>query len=183
MEAGSHEFWGEGDERFFFDRATLPSVNGTGTEDYFSHGFGFREESSDPCHGYSRNGNQEWGPGTPHTMDRSQLEHPIRVDLFPSGDDRAWQCERDGNGSIQRCCLPVPDRTHEKFDPVCFSPPAHADQSVEYTGPEYTGPEHTGPENAGTGCTVPCRVSFNCLSLIPPLSPTTPMSAHPRGAP
>ena len=48
VEAGSHEFWGEGDERFFFDRATLPSVNGTGTEDYFSHGFGFREESSDP---------------------------------------------------------------------------------------------------------------------------------------
>jgi hypothetical protein len=42
----------------------------------------------------------------------------------------------EGNGSIQRCCLLVPDRTHEKFDPVCFSPRAHADQSVHRSLPD-----------------------------------------------
>jgi hypothetical protein len=34
-------WWGEGDDMFFIDGTTTPSINGTGSEDYFLGGFGF----------------------------------------------------------------------------------------------------------------------------------------------
>jgi len=35
------DWWGEGDDMFFIDGATSPSINGTGSEDYFLGAFGF----------------------------------------------------------------------------------------------------------------------------------------------
>jgi len=35
------EWWGEGDDMFFVDGETLPSINGTGTEDYFMGAWDF----------------------------------------------------------------------------------------------------------------------------------------------
>ena len=35
------DWWGEGDDMFFVDGADLPSINGTGSEDYFLGAFGF----------------------------------------------------------------------------------------------------------------------------------------------
>jgi hypothetical protein len=35
------DWWGEGDDMFFIDGATTPSINGTGSEDYFLGAFGF----------------------------------------------------------------------------------------------------------------------------------------------
>jgi hypothetical protein len=35
------DWWGEGDDMFFVDGATAPSINGTGSEDYFLGAFGF----------------------------------------------------------------------------------------------------------------------------------------------
>jgi hypothetical protein len=35
------DWWGEGDDMFFIDGAATPSINGTGSEDYFLGAFGF----------------------------------------------------------------------------------------------------------------------------------------------
>lgn len=35
------DWWGEGDDMFFIDAAATPSINGTGSEDYFLGAFGF----------------------------------------------------------------------------------------------------------------------------------------------
>ncbi len=49
METG---WFGEGDDFFFIDGAETPQLRGTGTEDYFSDAWGFREFST-PYHGVS----------------------------------------------------------------------------------------------------------------------------------
>jgi len=36
-------WFGEGDDRFYIDGETSPSIQGTGTEDYFCDSWGFRE--------------------------------------------------------------------------------------------------------------------------------------------
>jgi len=38
-------WWGEGDDMFFIDGETTPSINGTGSEDYFLGAWGFGEHS------------------------------------------------------------------------------------------------------------------------------------------
>ncbi len=36
-------WWGEGDDRFYIDGETIPSIQGTGSEDYFCDGWGIRK--------------------------------------------------------------------------------------------------------------------------------------------
>jgi len=43
-------WFGEGDDRFYIDGETLPSLRGTGTEDYFNDAWGFRAFAA-PAHG------------------------------------------------------------------------------------------------------------------------------------
>ncbi|MHC4442907.1 MAG: glycoside hydrolase family 172 protein [Planctomycetota bacterium] len=43
--------WWEGDDMFWIDGEPLPSINGTGTEDYFGGAWGFRHQYNMPCHG------------------------------------------------------------------------------------------------------------------------------------
>jgi hypothetical protein len=38
------EWWGEGDDMFFIDGEKLPSINGTGSEDYFQGAWGFGDQ-------------------------------------------------------------------------------------------------------------------------------------------
>src|SRR5204863_2696107 len=38
-------WWGEGDDMFFVDGEALPSINGTGSEDYFLGAWGFGDHS------------------------------------------------------------------------------------------------------------------------------------------
>lgn len=45
-----HGWFGEGDDRFYVDGAKLPSLRGTGTEDYFNDAWGFRTFTA-PAHG------------------------------------------------------------------------------------------------------------------------------------
>jgi hypothetical protein len=45
-----HGWFGEGDDRFYIDGETLPSLRGTGTEDYFNDAWGFRTFAA-PSHG------------------------------------------------------------------------------------------------------------------------------------
>ncbi len=45
-----HGWFGEGDDRFYIDGETYPSLRGTGTEDYFNDAWGFRPFAA-PSHG------------------------------------------------------------------------------------------------------------------------------------
>ncbi len=45
-------WFGEGDDRFYIDGETVPSINGTGTEDYIGDAWGFREVNR-PSYGVS----------------------------------------------------------------------------------------------------------------------------------
>src|SRR5262249_49741394 len=45
--------WWEGDESMWIDGEATPSVQGTGTEDYFGGAWGFRREYAMPDHGVS----------------------------------------------------------------------------------------------------------------------------------
>jgi hypothetical protein len=45
--------WWEGDESMWIDGETTPSIQGTGTEDYFGGAWGFRREYAMPDHGVS----------------------------------------------------------------------------------------------------------------------------------
>lgn len=38
-------WWGEGNDMFFIDGEVLPSINGTGTEDYFNHAWGMQRNA------------------------------------------------------------------------------------------------------------------------------------------
>ena len=44
------QWWGEGDDMFFIDGESRPSINGTGSEDYFLGAWGFAGGSL-PVHG------------------------------------------------------------------------------------------------------------------------------------
>jgi len=45
--------WWEGDDMFWIDGEQMPSIHGTGTEDYFGGAWGFRHEYNMPYHGVS----------------------------------------------------------------------------------------------------------------------------------
>lgn len=97
-------WWGEGDDFFFIDGEKEPSLKGTGTEDYFCDGWGFRQqagayygaplvEGSEPGH---RSTVYRWHIPDPVTFNKSlrlEIEHKgvaIRPDGTKSGfDERA----------------------------------------------------------------------------------------------
>jgi hypothetical protein len=67
---------GEGDDMFYIDGAdAIPSINGTGLEDYFGSAWQFREEYSYPYTGLITKGPEDWS-GV-HVMYRFNIEDPI----------------------------------------------------------------------------------------------------------
>ncbi len=68
-------WFGEGDDRFFIDGEKIPSIQGTGTEDYFGDAWGFREFAG-PFHGVSLF--EGVMPGDRVTAYRWHLNDPIR---------------------------------------------------------------------------------------------------------
>jgi hypothetical protein len=67
---------GEGDDMFYIDGAdAIPSINGTGLEDYFGSAWQFREEYSYPYTGLTTKGPDDWS-GI-HVMYRFNIEDPI----------------------------------------------------------------------------------------------------------
>lgn len=68
-------WFGEGDDRFYIDGEEVPSIQGTGTEDYFGDAWGFREFAG-ACHGVSL----YEGPFTGDRVSayRWHIEDPIR---------------------------------------------------------------------------------------------------------
>lgn len=54
VQSPSPMWYGEGDDMFFIDGDTLPTMNGTGTEDYFNTSWSPREIYAHPYFGYAR---------------------------------------------------------------------------------------------------------------------------------
>jgi hypothetical protein len=70
------DWWGEGDDMFFIDGETTPSINGTGSEDYFLGAFGFgRTAFSYGLFGAPVNG--ERVAGSRSSVYRFHLDSPI----------------------------------------------------------------------------------------------------------
>jgi hypothetical protein len=70
------EWWGEGDDMFFVDGETLPSINGTGSEDYFLGAWGFGTHSfAYGLYGAPVKGDEKAGSKT--SVYRFHLDSPI----------------------------------------------------------------------------------------------------------
>jgi hypothetical protein len=68
-------WWGEGNDMFFIDDATTPSLVGTGAEDYFLGAWGFGAPSQFPLHGAPVVGQEVAGSRT--SVYRFHLDSPI----------------------------------------------------------------------------------------------------------
>jgi hypothetical protein len=70
------DWWGEGDDMFFIDGAATPSINGTGSEDYFLGAFGFGQTAfSYDLFGAPVKGGQS--AGSRSSVYRFHLDSPI----------------------------------------------------------------------------------------------------------
>jgi hypothetical protein len=73
-----NDWYGEGDDMIFIDGDTLPTLHGTGTEDYFNTAFCPAQEFSAPYHGLPlTSGTPEWPWGGKHSMYRFHIEDPV----------------------------------------------------------------------------------------------------------
>ena len=70
------EWWGEGDDMFFVDGESLPSINGTGSEDYFLGAWGFGTHSfAYGLYGAPVKGDEKTGSKT--SVYRFHLDSPV----------------------------------------------------------------------------------------------------------
>lgn len=94
-------WFGEGDDLFFIDGEQIPSLQGTGTEDYFNDGWGFRKRTS-MWFGQPHSLGWESGDGGIlyrwHVLDSVQFESSLRVEIEHKGNwalsEDAWYLER-----------------------------------------------------------------------------------------
>jgi len=68
-------WYGEGDDMIFIDGDNLPTINGTGTEDYFNTAFCPAQEYCAPYHGITVPGGKNWSGKI--SMYRFHIEDPI----------------------------------------------------------------------------------------------------------
>jgi hypothetical protein len=72
-------WYGEGDEMVFIDGDTIPTLNGTGTEDFFNTSWSPKELFSHPFYGYPRVNNETGWLGRTHVY-RFFITDPIYFD-------------------------------------------------------------------------------------------------------
>lgn len=70
-------WWGEGNDMIFIDGETLPSINGTGTEDYFNHAWGMQRNSYPFFGTIVHEGDNTEGI---HTAYRFHITDPVRFE-------------------------------------------------------------------------------------------------------
>jgi len=76
-------WWGEGDDMMYIDGDAMPTMIGTGLEDYFCGAWNFNllnHEYNFPYFGYSRKGNAHPDYTGRHTMYRFHIEDPVTFD-------------------------------------------------------------------------------------------------------
>jgi hypothetical protein len=73
-----NDWYGEGDDMIFIDGAKMPTINGTGTEDYFGTAWCPQEEFCTPYNGITLySGTKKWLWGRKNSMYRYHIEDPI----------------------------------------------------------------------------------------------------------
>eukprot|EP01043_Picozoa_sp_COSAG02_P007628 COSAG02_NODE_231_length_27944_cov_5.843347_20_plen_696_part_00 len=90
-------WFGEGDDHFYIDGSSVPQLVGTGTEDYFCDGWGFRQ------HTYLRSGASivdlpsNYAAGTRMTLYRFHIDDPVPFSngIQVSIERRAWVYTKD----------------------------------------------------------------------------------------
>ena len=77
----ANDWYGEGDDMIFIDGSPMPTLNGTGTEDYINTAFGPSEEYCAPWHGVTvNNGTPEWRFQGKNSMYRFHIKDPIQFE-------------------------------------------------------------------------------------------------------
>lgn len=82
-------WWGEGDDFFYIDGETVPSLQGTGSEDYFNDAWGFRTRSSQWFGQPRWQGDNAGDSGVCyrwHLLDPVFFKHSLRVELEHKGN-------------------------------------------------------------------------------------------------
>jgi hypothetical protein len=84
-------WWGEGDDMIYIDGESSPSLHGTGSEDYFSDGWGMRQDQH-PFYGCPLQ-EEDFQPGAKATVYRFHIPDPIpfkksiRVTIEPGNEN------------------------------------------------------------------------------------------------
>ena len=103
VHAMSDGWYGEGDDFFFIDGEKEPSLRGTGTEDYFCDGWGFREQDG-PFYGTPHweglNAGDRCTAYRFHLMDPVVFKKSLRVEIEHKGSQNFPDGKR--NGYIER---------------------------------------------------------------------------------
>lgn len=94
-------WFGEGDDFFYIDGEPVPSLQGTGTEDYFNDAWGFRQRTG-PWSGQPRWQGDEAGDSGVcyrwHVLDPIRFERSLRFTIEHKGNradpEEAWYIER-----------------------------------------------------------------------------------------
>jgi hypothetical protein len=86
---GQDGWWGEGDDFFYIDGESVPSLQGTGSEDYFNDAWGFRQRTG-PWFGQPRwQGDRAGDSGVGyrwHVLDPVVFTHSLRFTLEHKGN-------------------------------------------------------------------------------------------------
>lgn len=129
VQLNSPRWWGEGDDRIYLEGELRPSIEGTGTEDYFGGGWGFIGEPfatpnfGSPLHSnYSRGA--IWSVYRHHLPDPIPFRHSIRVafETIHSGD------AEDSGDDYSSVAYWYQAEPHRPFDPL----PPVAERIIEF---------------------------------------------------
>ena len=91
--ANSDGWWGEGNDKFYVDGAEKPTIEGTGSEDYFCGAWDFQHAFFNPYNGVPLYTNKEKGgrkAGNSQYLLSLAYPRPGSVHQIAAADDRAW---------------------------------------------------------------------------------------------
>ena len=111
-------WWGEGDDMFFVDGEKHPSINGTGSEDYFLGAWDFGEQPFS----YALFGAPVKGAelaGSRSSVYRFHLDSPIPFTKSLTSDNRTWPCQSSLRQHLFGRLL-VPERTPCRISSAAF---------------------------------------------------------------
>jgi hypothetical protein len=121
----SDDWFGEGEIKFYLDAdGKFPTINGTGTEDYFMGTYGFPETYSSPYTGCTlrhagKDGPPKWSLYRWHLMDPISFQKDLRVTIQALGwwPDGTYQPLEDDIASVAYWYQQEPHAAFPKFPP------------------------------------------------------------------
>jgi hypothetical protein len=119
-------WYGEGDEMAFIDGDTIPTIVGTGTEDYFNSSWCPKEKFCTPNYGFPRVNNETGWLGRTHLY-RFHIEDPIYFDkslkfTIEHGHNNCLTLDLASVAywyqSVSSALPPIPNKENRVFTPV-----------------------------------------------------------------